>query len=109
MPTQNNMKTEHDQDLIDLAVSYLDAYRVENGEVSIWNNECNRLWEACLREELQGSGAIHNDACTDGWYFADDEALEDLGRRLENDEAYAYSLWCSDGAGVQFDLSEDED
>lgn len=103
------MKTEYDQDLIDLAVSHIEAYRVENGEASIWNDECRELWDACAREELQGNGAIHNDASTDGWYFADDEALEDLGRRLENDEADAYSLWCADGVGVQFELTADED
>jgi hypothetical protein len=101
------MKTENDKDLIERAVSYLDAYRVENGETSIWNDECLRLWEACCREELQGSGAIHDDAGMNGWFFADDEALKDLGRRLENDEPDAYSHWCANGAGVQFDLSED--
>jgi len=102
------MKTEYDKDIINLAVSYLVAYRVENGEVSMWNHECSQLWDACSREELQGNGALHNDSATDGWYFADDEALEDLGLRLENDEADAYSHWCADGVGVQFEISEDE-
>lgn len=104
----NKYETEYNQDLIDLAVSYLEAYRVENGEVSIWNDQCRELWDECNREELQGNGAIHNDASTDGWYFADDEALEDLGRRLEANEKDAYSLWCADGGGVQFDLAENE-
>lgn len=102
------MKTEYDQELIDLAVSHLEAYRVENGEVSIWNDECSELWDACSREELLGNGAIYNDG-SDGWYFADDEALEDLGRRLENDEECAFSFWCGDGAGVHFELTADED
>ena len=99
------MKTEYDHKLIDLAVSHLEAYRIENGDASIWNDECRELWDACTREELQGNGAIHNDASTDGWYFTDDEALEDLGRRLENDDADAYSLWCADGVGIQFELT----
>jgi hypothetical protein len=103
------MKTEYNQDLVGLAISYLEAYRVESGEVHIGTNECSRLWDACSREELRGNGAIHDDAATNGWYFADDEALEDLGRRLKNNEADAYSLWCADGEGVQFELTEDED
>lgn len=103
------MKTEYDPELIDLAVSNLEAYRVENGEASIWNDECRELWDACIREELQGNGAIYEDACTGGWYFADDDALQDLGRSLENDEADAYSMWCANGAGVQFELTADED
>jgi len=97
----HTMSKEHNESFIKAAISYLRAYRVRDGFVVVEvNDEARKQLAACRRPELKGSGCVY--ANKQQWWFADDDALEDLGKRLTGDRRATCGSWRDTNPGISW-------